>query len=55
VTTQLHLLEGGSNVRRLDARTRTSGRKGIEEARRRLAALEPPQPRVPGGELSQAS
>jgi hypothetical protein len=55
VTTQLHLLEGHGNVRRLDSRTRTSGRKGIEEARRLLAALQPPQPRVPGDELSRAS
>jgi hypothetical protein len=55
VTTQLHLLEGTGNVRRLDARTRTTGRQGIAEARRRLAALQPPQPRVPGGELSRAS
>jgi hypothetical protein len=55
VTTQLHLLDGGGTVRRMDARTRTTGRKGIAEARRRLAAVQPPQPRVPGHELSRAS
>jgi hypothetical protein len=55
VTTQLHLLGGSGNIRRLDTRTRTTGRKGIAEARRRLAALQPPQPRLPGQELSRAS
>jgi hypothetical protein len=45
VTTQLHLLDGSQTVRRLDARTRTTGRKGIAEARRRLAEVRPPQPR----------
>jgi hypothetical protein len=44
VTTQLLLLDGDRLTRRLDARTRTNGRKGIAEARRRLAAVQPPQP-----------
>ena len=39
VTTQLLLLEGGRPTRHLDARTRKTGRKGIAEARRRLAAV----------------
>jgi hypothetical protein len=55
VTTQLLLLEGGRPTRHLDARTRQAGRKGIEEARRRLAAVQPPEPNVLGRELSRAS
>lgn len=54
MTTQLHLLDGGRPVRSLDARTRKSGRKGIAEARRRLAAVQPPQPHE-AGQLSRAS
>jgi hypothetical protein len=54
VTTQLLLLEGGENVRRMDARTRDVGRKGIAEARRRLAAVQPPQGKELG-RLSRAS
>jgi len=55
VTTQLLLLDGGQRSRHLDARTRQAGRNGIEEARRRLAAVRPPEPNVLGRELSRAS
>jgi hypothetical protein len=54
VTSQLLLLEGGRPVRHLDARTLKSGRKGIAEARRRLAAVQPPEPNELG-RLSRAS
>jgi hypothetical protein len=55
VTTQLLLLDGGQRTRHLDARTRQAGRKGIEEARRRLAEVQPPQPIEIGRLLSRAS
>jgi hypothetical protein len=55
MTTQLLLLEGGRPTRHLDARTRQLGRKGIEEARRRLAELQPPEPNELGRLLSRAS
>jgi hypothetical protein len=45
VSTQLLLIHGGGARSRLDARTRRSGRKGIAEARRRLAAARPPEPK----------
>jgi hypothetical protein len=54
VTTQLLLLEGGRTVRHLDSRTRKMGLKGIAEARRRLAEVQPPQPNELG-RLSRAS
>ena len=41
--------------RRLDTRTRQVGRKGIEEARRLLAEMQPPEPIKLGRELSRAS
>jgi hypothetical protein len=44
VTTQLLLLKGGT-PNRLDARTRRVGRQGIAEARRRLAEVQPPEPK----------
>ncbi|MBM3673761.1 MAG: hypothetical protein FJW88_02230 [Actinobacteria bacterium] len=47
VTRQLRLVPGtnhGSMPSRLDARTRRAGRQGIAEARRRLAAIQPPEP-----------
>ncbi len=55
MTTQLLLLDGGQRTRHLDARTRQVGRKGIEEARRRLAAAQPPEPNELGRVLSRAS
>jgi hypothetical protein len=55
VTTQLLLLDGGQHPRRLDTRTRQVGRKGIEEARRLLAEMQPPEPIKLGRELSRAS
>jgi hypothetical protein len=55
VTTQLLLIDGGQPVRHLDARTRQTGRKGIEEARRLLAALQPPEPREVARQLPRAS
>jgi hypothetical protein len=55
VTTQLLLIEGGQRTRHLDARTRQAGRKGIEEARRRLAAVQPPEPTELGRMLRRAS
>ena len=42
VTTQLHLIDGGRPGRRLDARTRRIGRKGIAQAREALARIQPP-------------
>jgi len=45
VSTQLRLIGGGTGRTRLDARTRRSGRNGIAEARRRLAAIQPPEPK----------
>lgn len=41
VSTQLRLINGTTRGTRLDARTRRSGRNGIAEARRRLAAIQP--------------
>jgi hypothetical protein len=55
VTSQLLLLDGGQPTRHLDSRTRQVGRKGIEEARRRLAQVQPPQPIEIGRVLSRAS
>ncbi|HEY3723414.1 MAG TPA: hypothetical protein VGN59_08650 [Acidimicrobiia bacterium] len=55
MTTQLLLLEGGQRTRHLDARTRQVGRKGIEEARRRLAAMQVPEPSELGRLLRRAS
>ena len=55
MTTQLLLLDGGQRSRHLDARTRQAGRKGIEEARRRLAEMRPPEPNDLGRLLSRAS
>jgi hypothetical protein len=55
VTTQLLLLEGGQPTRHLDSRTRQAGRKGIEEARRRLAQVRLPEPNELGRQLSRAS
>jgi len=48
VSTQLRLISGSTRYSartRLDARTRRSGRDGIAEARRRLAAIQPPEPK----------
>jgi hypothetical protein len=55
VTTQLLLIDGGRPIRHLDARTRQAGRKGLAEARRRLAALQPPVPREAARQLPRAS
>jgi signal transduction histidine kinase len=55
VTTQLLLLDGGQHSRRLDAKTRQLGRQGIEEARRLLAEMRPPEPKEHGRQLSRAS
>lgn len=55
MTTQLLLLDGGQRAGHLDARTRQLGRKGIEEARRRLAEIRPPEPHELGRLLSRAS
>lgn len=55
MTTQLLLIDGGQPVRHLDARTRQTGRKGIAEARRLLAALQPPVPREANRQLPRAS
>jgi hypothetical protein len=42
MSTQLHLLDGGRIGRRLDARTKRIGRKGIAQAREALARIQPP-------------
>lgn len=40
MSTQLRLLPGGQRSRRLDAKTRQIGRKGVAEARATLARIQ---------------